>query len=144
VVLCWPVIDPLGRYEYAKRLQAGGKPGSDFADRVIPSHHAFWGTEEAMAEGSPVRALERGESVAMPPAIYLQGTEDVAHPAPHPRAVRRAVPRGRGPGPARAVRGRGPGIHQDFEVGCGRAGDGEDRRVRAPAARIVEAFSPSV
>jgi acetyl esterase len=83
VVLCWPVIDPLGRYQVAKRLQAGGKPYPDFADRVIPSHDAFWQTEEAMAEGSPVRALERGESVEMPPAIYLQGAEDLAHPRPN-------------------------------------------------------------
>src|SRR5712692_8362149 len=32
VVLCWPVIDPLGRYQYAKKLQAGGKPYPDVAD----------------------------------------------------------------------------------------------------------------
>ena len=24
VVLCWPVIDPLGRYHYAKKMQSGG------------------------------------------------------------------------------------------------------------------------
>src|SRR5689334_15475562 len=26
VILCWPVIDPLARYHYAKKLKAGGKP----------------------------------------------------------------------------------------------------------------------
>src|SRR4029453_7595124 len=26
VVLCWPVIDPLARYHYAKKLKAGGPP----------------------------------------------------------------------------------------------------------------------
>jgi len=31
----------------------------------------------------PTLALERGESVQMPPVIYLQGTEDVAHPVPN-------------------------------------------------------------
>jgi len=80
VVLCWPVIDPLGRYEYAKKLRAGGKPYPDVVDRVLPSHDEYWVTEAAMAEGSPVRALERGESVELPPTINIQGTADKAHP----------------------------------------------------------------
>lgn len=82
VVLCWPVIDPLGRYRYAKALKAAGPPYPDVIDRVLPCHDQFWITEEAMAEGSPVRALERGERVEVPPALYLQGTRDVAHPRP--------------------------------------------------------------
>jgi len=82
VVLCWPVIDPLGRYHYAKKLKAGGKPYPDLVDQVLPSHDEYWGTEEAMAEGSPVRALERGERVELPPVLYLQGTQDLAHPGP--------------------------------------------------------------
>ena len=36
-----------------------------------------------MAEGSPARALEQGEKVELPPVLYVQGTEDVAHPRPH-------------------------------------------------------------
>jgi acetyl esterase/lipase len=80
VVMCWPVIDPLGRYHYAKNLKARGGPGSDLAERVLPSHDQFWGTEEAMAEGSPTIALERGEKVELPPALYIQGTADLAHP----------------------------------------------------------------
>jgi acetyl esterase/lipase len=80
VVLCWPVIDPLGRYQYAKALKAGGGPYPDVIDRVLPCHDQFWVTEEAMAEGAPARALERGERVELPPALYLQGTGDVAHP----------------------------------------------------------------
>ena len=36
-----------------------------------------------MAEGSPVRALERGERVEVPPVICLQGTRDQAHPRPN-------------------------------------------------------------
>jgi acetyl esterase len=82
VVLCWPVIDPLARYRYAKKLKEGGKPYPDLVDQVLPSHDQFWQTEEAMAEGSPVLALERGERVEMPPALYLQGTRDIAHPRP--------------------------------------------------------------
>jgi acetyl esterase len=82
VVLCWPVIDPLARYRYAKKLKEGGKPYPDLVDQVLPAHDEYWKTEEAMAEGSPVLALERGERVEMPPALYLQGTRDIAHPRP--------------------------------------------------------------
>lgn len=80
VVLCWPVIDPLARYRYAKKLKEGGTPYPDVVDRVLPAHDEYWRTEEAMAEGNPVLALERGERVELPPALYLQGTRDVAHP----------------------------------------------------------------
>jgi acetyl esterase/lipase len=81
VVLCWPVIDPLGRYLYAKKLQEAGQ--SKQADEWVSSHDKYWPGAAAMAEGNPTLALERGESVQMPPVIYLQGTEDVAHPVPN-------------------------------------------------------------
>jgi len=82
VVMCWPVIDPLGRFRYATKLKEGGKPYPDVVDRVLPCHDLYWKTEEAMAEGSPVIALERGERVQMPPALYIQGEKDAAHPRP--------------------------------------------------------------
>jgi len=82
VVMCWPVIDPLARYRYAKKLKEGGKPYPDLVDQVLPCHDEYWQTEEAMAEGNPVLALERGERVELPPVLYLQGTRDVAHPRP--------------------------------------------------------------
>ena len=80
VVMCWPVIDPLARYHYAKKLKASGQPYPEVVDRVLPCHDQYWLTEEAMAEGNPVLALERGERVELPPVLYLQGTSDVAHP----------------------------------------------------------------
>jgi acetyl esterase/lipase len=80
VVLCWPVIDPLARYNYAKKVKAGGKPYPELIDAVLPLHDKYWQTEEAMAEGNPVLALERGEHVALPPVLYVQGTNDIAHP----------------------------------------------------------------
>lgn len=80
---CWPVIDPLGRYQYAKKLKAGGKPYPELVDLVLPLHDKYWKTEEAMAEGNPVMALERGEQAELPPVLYIQGTEDKAHPRPH-------------------------------------------------------------
>jgi len=83
VVLCWPVIDPLGRYEYARKLIAERSPHAELAERWIPSHDQYWGSEAAQAEGSPTRALERGERGPTPPVLYLQGTADIAHPRPN-------------------------------------------------------------
>src|SRR6266849_9465823 len=80
VVMGAPVIDPLGRYRYAKQLKAGGKPYPEFVDLVLPLHDKYWQSEEAMAEGSPVRALERGERVELPPVLYIQDTRDIIHP----------------------------------------------------------------
>src|SRR5262249_57046882 len=68
---------------YAKELKAAGPPYPEVVDRVLPHHYSYWGTEAAMAEGNPVMALERGEKLLLPPALYLQGTKDVAHPRPH-------------------------------------------------------------
>jgi acetyl esterase/lipase len=82
VVMCWPVIDPLARYRYAKRLKEGGGAYPEVVDRVLPCHDQYWQTDEAMTEGNPVLALERGEGVELPPVLYLQGTHDVAHPRP--------------------------------------------------------------
>lgn len=82
VVLCWPVIDPLARYHYAKNLKQSGKPYPELVDQVLPAHDDFWQTEEAMAEGNPVLALEHGEQVELPAVLYVQGTDDLAHPRP--------------------------------------------------------------
>jgi acetyl esterase/lipase len=80
VVMVWPVIDPLRRFHHAKRLQAAGGTYPEQIDRVIPAHIKFWATEEAMEEGNPVGILDRGEAVAMPPVLYVQGALDIVHP----------------------------------------------------------------
>jgi acetyl esterase/lipase len=82
VILCSPVIDPIGRYRYAKDLKAKSQPYPPLVDEVLPCHDAYWKTEEAMIEGCPGMALDRGEKAELPPVLYLQGTEDVAHPRP--------------------------------------------------------------
>ena len=82
VVMVWPVIDPLRRFHHAKRLQAAGGTYPEQIDRVIPAHIKFWATEEAMEEGNPVGILDRGEAVAMPPVLYVQGALDIVHPKP--------------------------------------------------------------
>lgn len=80
-VMCWPVIDPLGRYEYAQGL-LGGEHDKQ-AKNWIASHDRYWGSKEKMAQANPTRLLERGETAVMPPVIYLQGTADLAHPVPN-------------------------------------------------------------
>jgi acetyl esterase len=80
VIMGAPVIDPLGRYRYARQLKESGKPYPEFVDLVLPLHDKYWKTEEAMAEGSPVLALERGELVALPPVLYIQDSRDIVHP----------------------------------------------------------------
>jgi dipeptidyl aminopeptidase/acylaminoacyl peptidase len=78
-----PVIDPLGRYQHAKKVTAAGGKYPEQLDRVIPSHIKFWGNEATMEEGSPVAILDRGEAVELPSVLYVQGANDVVHPRPH-------------------------------------------------------------
>jgi len=78
VGMTWPVINPLSRYRHALRLRASDNPPAWTAD--IPERHdTYWRTEDALAEGNPVLALERGEAVETPPAIWVQGKPDPIH-----------------------------------------------------------------
>ncbi len=78
VAMVWPVINPLSRYRHALRLRASDDPPAWVAN--IPERHdRYWGDEAAMAEGNPMLALERGEAVATPPALWVQGRPDPVH-----------------------------------------------------------------
>jgi acetyl esterase/lipase len=77
-VLSWPVINPLGRYRHAKRVLAGANP-PDWPKGIIARQDAYWRSEDNMAEGNPMLALERGEKVLLPPAIWFQGQGDTLH-----------------------------------------------------------------
>jgi acetyl esterase/lipase len=82
VILCSPVIDPLGRYRYAKGLRQDCTPPDGFAERVVPMHDQYWQTEEAMAEAAPARILARGEKTALPPVLYISRSHETSHPRP--------------------------------------------------------------
>jgi len=82
VILCSPVIDPLGRYLYAKGLRQDCTPPAGMAERVVPMHDQYWQTEEAMAEAAPARILASGESTALPPVLALRRSHEEAHPRP--------------------------------------------------------------
>jgi acetyl esterase/lipase len=78
VGMTWPVINPLSRYRNALRGRASANPPSWIGD--IPERHdTYWVTEENMAEGNPMLALERGEKVLTPPVIWVQGKPDPVH-----------------------------------------------------------------
>jgi acetyl esterase len=76
VVMSWPVINPLSRYRHAKRAVARGE---EWGKSIIPRHDSYWRSEANMEEGNPMLALERGEKVVTPPAIWFQGRNDLVH-----------------------------------------------------------------
>jgi acetyl esterase/lipase len=78
VVMSWPVINPLGRYRHAKRALAEPNP-PEWPKSIIARQDSYWRSEANMAEGNPMLALERGERVQTPPAIWLQGRSDTLH-----------------------------------------------------------------
>ena len=78
VVSMWPVICPYGRFlDHAARTSAQ-EPG--YRSRNGHMQTQYWLTEEAMAEGSPNLALQRGDKVQLPHMIYLQNPIDTLHP----------------------------------------------------------------
>lgn len=71
VIAGWPVIDPLFRFRYAKENNR---------EELVTAHLEYWGTEEAMAEGSPQTVIEQGEQVDLPPLLMLLKANDRNHP----------------------------------------------------------------
>ncbi len=67
VISGWGVLDPLLRYELAKK--AGNA-------ELLDNHHNFWGDAATMEEGNPPRILDRGEQVHLPPALVFGGDKD--------------------------------------------------------------------
>ena len=72
----WPVINPLSRYRHALRQRDAN---AKWVNDIPESHDRYWGDEAAMAEGNPLLALERGEAVSTPPAMWIQGRPDIVH-----------------------------------------------------------------
>jgi acetyl esterase/lipase len=67
LVLCWPISDPLARYQMVR------EKGNT---RLVEAHDAWWPSEADMAEGNPQAILDRSEAGALPPAIHVQGLAD--------------------------------------------------------------------
>ena len=67
VIMGWPVIDPLARYNLAK-----GRANEE----LMANHIRYFGSEAGMEAASPPHVLARGESVETPPALLVQGAAD--------------------------------------------------------------------
>jgi acetyl esterase/lipase len=78
VAMSWPVINPLSRYRHARRAQASAN-APEWPKGIIARQDSYWQSEANMAEGNPMLALERGEKVRTPPAIWFQGRGDLLH-----------------------------------------------------------------
>jgi acetyl esterase len=80
VVTMWPVICPLTRFrENVERRQHGDQLHADRVGSGL-DQMKYWLSEEAMADGSPMLALERGDEVATPEMLYVQASGDRLHP----------------------------------------------------------------
>ena len=82
VIMVSPVIDPLGRYHYAKGLRDDVQRPESVGERTVAMHDMYWVTEEAMAEGAPARILASGERTELPPTLCLARDYEAAHPRP--------------------------------------------------------------
>ncbi len=78
VAMTWPVINPLSRYRHARRARDTTNPPA-WVGNIPERHDTYWKTEANMTEGNPVLALERGEKVMTPPALWVQGRPDIVH-----------------------------------------------------------------
>lgn len=82
VVTLWPVICPASRYRTLQaRLDAGEQ--NDRWPGLLEGQLSYWLSEDAMEEGSPNFAVQRGDALSLPPILYLQNPEDRVHPREH-------------------------------------------------------------
>ena len=114
MILVSPVIDPLGRYNYAKGLREDCTPPAGMAERIVPMHDQYWQTEEAMAEAAPARILARGERTALPPALCLARSYEEAHPRPDREEFVRQYRKAGGQIDETIFEGEGPGLLSDL------------------------------
>jgi acetyl esterase len=73
VLAGWPVICPLYRFRYANEINNQAH---------IQAHFDYWGTEAAMAEGSPQTIVDSDERIELPPILYMLKANDKNHPLP--------------------------------------------------------------
>jgi acetyl esterase len=71
VIAGWPVICPLYRFRYANEINN---------QNHIQAHFDYWGTEAAMAEGSPQTIVDSDERVELPRLLFMLKANDKNHP----------------------------------------------------------------
>lgn len=78
IVMQWPVINPLSRYNHARRLRDSANPPA-WIGNIPERQEMYWKSEAVMAEGNPIGILEKGEKVVTPPSLWIQGQPDQTH-----------------------------------------------------------------
>jgi acetyl esterase len=68
VVLCWPVLDPVARYEWARA--EGDRPD------LAAKHLDYWGDVETMALGSPQHIVAESRYRHLPQVLIIHGDQD--------------------------------------------------------------------
>jgi len=71
VIAAWPVICPLYRFRFAKEFNR---------EEHIKAHIDYWGTEAAMAEGSPQTIIDQDAQAELPPILFMLKKDDKNHP----------------------------------------------------------------
>ena len=120
VIMVSPVIDPLGRYLYAKGLRSDCTPPEGMGERTPPMHEQYWGTEEAMAEGAPARILAAGEKTELPPTLALRRSYEAAHPRPDFDEFIAQYRKAGGPIDLTIFEGEGEGLLSDLSSDVGK------------------------
>ena len=120
VIMVSPVIDPLGRYHYAKGLRDDVTPPEGMGDRVSAHHDKYWQTEEAMAEGAPARILAGGESTELPPTLALRRRYEASHPLPDFDEFINQYKKAGGPIDVIITEGDGGGLLSDLDSPVGK------------------------
>jgi len=78
IVMQWPVINPISRYNHARRLRDTPNPPA-WIGNIPERQEMYWKSQDAMIEGNPMLILERGEKVLTPPTLWIQGQPDQTH-----------------------------------------------------------------
>ena len=78
IVMQWPVINPISRYNHARRLRDTANPPA-WIGNIPERQEMYWKSQDAMIEGNPMLILERGEKVLTPPTLWIQGQPDQTH-----------------------------------------------------------------
>lgn len=117
------IVDPLARYQYAV---ATAEQSANSA-RLARSSLGFFLTEDGMREGNPQHLLERGEAVALPPLLLVQGDQDINIPWQIPERFGETYRKAGGAVEWRLFRGEGhvfansPGAASDAAIGVMKA-----------------------
>ena len=125
VIMVSPVIDPLGRYHYAKGLRDDVVRPESIGANTVAMHDMYWVTEEAMAEGAPARILAAGERTALPPTLCVARDYEASHPRPDLDEFISQYRKAGGRIDVTIFDGEGPGVLADLSSDVGQQALGE-------------------